>query len=180
MKKYASMKSNKAVPFRSRQRGASLLEGIAYLGIAAIVIMGAVSLLSSAFSSAQSNRGSGEIVSLRTAVKKLYAGQAYPAVMLPTLVKARVIPNALVVDVANNTVTNAWGGAVTVAGGAAGFVIGYTKVPQDVCINMVSGASGWTQIDRAGQNAIVAFPATINDATATCVAGDNTINFTAS
>ncbi|MBC7413962.1 MAG: pilus assembly protein, partial [Herminiimonas sp.] len=40
----------------SRQRGASLLEGIAYLGIAAIVILGAVSLLTGAFGSAQSNR----------------------------------------------------------------------------------------------------------------------------
>ena len=38
-----------AVTYR-HQRGASLLEGIAYLGIAAIVILGAVSLLTGAFS----------------------------------------------------------------------------------------------------------------------------------
>ena len=79
-----------------RQRGAPLLEGIAYLGIAAIVVMGAVSLLTGAFSSAKSNQANEEVVGLRTAVRKLYMGQTYPtANVVANLIAAKAAPGTL-------------------------------------------------------------------------------------
>jgi type II secretory pathway pseudopilin PulG len=170
-------------PFR--QRGASLLEGLAYLGIAAIVILGAVSLLSGAFGNAQANQANQEIVSLRTAARKLFASQTYPGgngVLGQNLVTARAVPGTLTINGIN--MTNAWGGAVTVtgnggAGGANQFTIAYASVPEDVCINIVSGATGWTQINRGGNNAIIAFPVTTAVASATCAAA-GVLNFIAS
>ncbi|MEC5215866.1 Tfp pilus assembly protein PilW [Actimicrobium sp. GrIS 1.19] len=154
----------------SRQRGASLLEGIAYLGIAAIVILGAVSLLTGAFSSAQSNRVSEEIVSIRTGVKKLYSSQSSgygTADLNATLVSAKVFPSTLTATAAG-AATNSWGGSVTVTGATSTFNIVYTGVPQDVCINALSGATGWASITGNANAAITTFPVTPADAAAAC------------
>ncbi|GAA4023197.1 type 4 pilus major pilin [Actimicrobium antarcticum] len=163
-----------------QQRGASLLEGIAYLGIAAIVVLGAVSLLTGAFSSAQSNRVVEEVISIRTGVKKLYMGQAssYGAVSLnANLISANVFPATLAVG-AGAAVTNTWGGTVTVTGAGSAFTIAYTLVPTDACINIISGASGWTSIASGGAG-ITVFPATPAAAALECTgAAANTITWT--
>jgi hypothetical protein len=173
------------VGFGTRQRGASLLEGIAYLGIAALVILGAVSLLTSAFSNAQSNRGATEIVSIRTGVKKLYTGQANSygtADMTAALNTAKIFPTTLTPSGSPVTgMNNSWGGLVTVKGTSSGatFTITYTLVPQDACISMVSGATGWTQIDEGtGNNPITDFPATPANANTLCANTNNSVNFT--
>ena len=165
----------------TRERGASLLEGIAYLGIAAIVVLGAVSLLTNAFGSAKANQTTEELTALRTAVRKLYAGQPYTNGTLQTaLITANAIPNTLVQDGAGG-ITNTWAGAVTLTGASAStFTIAYAGVPKDVCVAVVSGANGWARISNgtAAQD-ITTFPATIANATALCSAATNTVTFTA-
>jgi type II secretory pathway pseudopilin PulG len=163
-----------------RQRGASLLEAIAYLGVAALVVLAAVSLLQNAFGSARSNQTTEEITGLRTNVRKMYAGQSYDdTAMLANLITAKAIPGTLTVG--NGAITNTWGGAVTVAKvDAASFAITYTLVPQDVCMNVVSGATGWSRIAGAADaNPIAAFPAPAASAAALCNAASNTVVFTA-
>ena len=155
-----------------RQRGASLLEAIAYLGVAAIVVLAAISLLQGAFGGARSNQFMEEITGLRTAVQKMYAGQSYDdATMVANLITAKAIPGTLTVG-AGNAITNAWGGKVTVAKvDGANFRITYEGVPQDVCMNVLTGASGWTRIaDGADGNAITVFPVTAAGAAAFCKA----------
>jgi Tfp pilus assembly protein PilW len=164
----------------SRQHGASLLEGIAYLGIAALVILGAVSLLAGAFSSAQTNRGAEEVVSIRTGVKKLYMGQsaAYAAgSMNATLVAANVFPTTLAAA-ADGTVTNTWGGTVAVTGAGATFTVSYAAVPKDACINMMSAASGWLTV-KVGSHAARPTPVAPDVAVTDCDATANTIVWTA-
>lgn len=178
------LKNGSAMNFPTRQHGASLLEGIAYLGIAALVILGAVSLLTSAFSSAQSNRGAEEVVSIRTGVKKLYTGQANAygsADMTAALHAARIFPTTLTPNATPPTgMNNSWGGLVTVAGTSSGstFTISYTLVPEDACIGMISGASGWSQVDTgASSTPITTSPVTPAQADTLCAPGNNTINF---
>ena len=164
-----------------RQRGASLLEAIAYLGVAALVVLAAVSLLQNAFGSARSNQTTEEITGLRTNVRKMYAGQSYDdATMQANLITAKAIPNTLTLG-ANDTITNTWGGAVAVAKvDAASFKVTYNSVPQDVCMSVVSGATGWTKIaDGAGNNPIAVFPAPAASAAALCNAATNVVVFTA-
>jgi PilS N terminal len=139
--------TTKTLPHVHFQRGASLLEGIAYLGIAAIVILGAVSLLSGAFSSAQTNGAMEEVTAIRTGVRKLFMGQpsGYTNASLNTnLIAAKVIPSSLAT--AGGVITNTWGGAVTITGATSTFDVSYTNVPQDICINMVTSSSGWSQV----------------------------------
>lgn len=166
----------------SRQRGASLLEGIAYLGIAAIVVLGAVSLLTGAFTSAQSNRVAEEVVSIRTSVKKLYMGQSsgygVGTDLMPILVVSKVLPTTISITAGATTATNSWGGAVTVVGnGGNRFNIAYAGVPQDACINILSGASGWSAISGSG-GAAPNIPVAPGDAQTACGAGLNLITWT--
>jgi hypothetical protein len=168
---------------RAKQRGASLLEGIAYLGIAALVILGAVSLLTGAFASAQSNRGMEEISAIRTNVKKLYMGQANSygtADITPALNTAAVFPTTLAFSTTTNMMVNAWGGSVSVSGvGGNTFQIEYSAVPQDSCISMLSGASGWVSVSQKGGTAITTFPLSPTDAATICSvsgAAGNTID----
>lgn len=161
-----------------RQRGASLLEAIAYLGVAALVVLAAVSLLQNAFGSARGNQTIEEITGLRTNIRKMYAGQPYTdASMLANLITARAIPTTL--PVSGAAVSNTWGGAVTLTNTASTFTIKYTLVPEDVCMSVVSGATGWTQIDDGtGGSAITTFPATAGNAATLCKAS-TTLAFTA-
>jgi type II secretory pathway pseudopilin PulG len=164
---------------KQRQRGASLLEGIAYLGIAAIVVMGAISLLTGAFSSAKSNQANEEVIALRTAVRKLYMGQTYPTTdMASSLMTAKAAPGTLAVS--GTSFKNSWGGTVTIIGSGAGFAITYPSVPKDVCVSMLSGASGWTSVQTNGGGTLETFPLTVDNATSQCSANDNSIVLTSS
>ena len=97
-----------------RQRGASLLEAIAYLGVAALVVLAAVSLLQNAFGSARSNQTTEEITGLRTNVRKMYAGQSYTdPEMLKNMITAKAIPGTLSVSTDGLSINNTWGGTVT-------------------------------------------------------------------
>jgi type II secretory pathway pseudopilin PulG len=171
----------KQLSYPRHQAGASLLEAIAYLGIAAIVILGAVSLLTGAFSSAQSNQAGEEVTALRTAVRKLYMGQGYGSGALnATLKKAGAFPGTLTV-VADGTATNVWGGNVVITGGTGSFTIAYPGLPQDVCLATLVAASGWQSIVSPGTASITAFPVTPAEAATACSvsgAGGNALTFT--
>jgi hypothetical protein len=165
---------------RRFQRGASLLEGIAYLGIAAIIILGAVSLLSNAFGSAHTNRSYGELTSIRTGVKKLYMGQSAAFGMgelTETLIGAKVYPTSLFVS--GNTVKNSWNGKIVVTGAGNTFTISYAAVPKDVCVNMVSGGNDWIAL-QVNEGAVLTPPITPTAATSACDGTSNTITWTAS
>ena len=167
------------VPARNlrKQSGASLLEGIAYLGIAALVVLGAVSLLSSASASAKANQTTNELVSIRTAVRTLYRGQAFPnnTSLLTILTAAKAIPSTLRVN--GTAVTNSWGGAVTVTGTTnTTFTIVYNSVPKDVCVSMLSGATDWTSVRQGAGMPKTVTPLTATDATDVCTASSNNIS----
>jgi len=179
----------KIADYAYRQRGASLLEGIAYLGIAAVVVIGAVSLMRSAFTNAQSNQLMQDVISIRTAIRKLYMGQSGTPYqpggaaggMNSILSNARAIPDNLTVSNSGATIVNAWNGNVNISSSAAGaqFTISYDGVPQDVCINALSGASGWTSI-TVNNSAIANIPVTAGAANTACNASTNTIVWAAS
>lgn len=160
------------------QRGASLLEAIAYLGIAAIVVIGAVALLNGAFSSAGTNELSEQVNAIQSGVKKLYMGQTngYTGISDATLSSAGVFPSTI--PVTGGAATDLWAGAVTVASTTAGsFTISFANVPNAVCINAVTAGGSWTGITVNG-SATTAVPDTPADASNLCNATNNTIVWT--
>jgi hypothetical protein len=134
---------------RAAQCGASLLEAIAYLGVAAIVVIGAIALLNGAFSSANTNAVNEQVSAIQTGVKKLYMGQAggYGNLGNNVLASAGVFPSTLTPSAATNNVTNTWNGAVTVQGTGPTFTITYENVPRSVCVNAVTAGGSWVSIN---------------------------------
>lgn len=144
------MKKHQYSKTRRLQKGASLLEGIAYLGIAAIVVIGAIALLNTAFSSANSNELNSELSAIQTATRKLFMttqGNYGTADVTGALQAAKAFPQTLVAS--GTAIANAWGGGVTVAPTTSGsqFTITYTNVPSDVCITALTSTSdGWVSV----------------------------------
>lgn len=162
-----------------RQRGASLIETLSYLGVAAVIIGGAAMLISNAFSGANSNRSVQEIVSLQIESKKLFMGQqaGYGTTSFnDTLIAAKKIPSTLKVS-APSTITNSWNGAVVLSGATGGttFTISYASVPQEVCVDILTalGTQNWTGLTVNGTARSV--PVTPANATTWCAAGSNTV-----
>jgi hypothetical protein len=154
------------------ERGTSLLESLAYLGIAALIILGAIALLTGAFSSSNSNTAEQQISAIRSGVKKLYAGQPSgygTGSQLATLVPAKVFPASLTIGgtTAAPTVTNTFGGAVDVIGASSSFQVSYAGVPRDVCVNLVAVNSDWTSVQVNGGTAL-STPVTPTAATSAC------------
>ncbi|CAB3772171.1 type 4 pilus major pilin [Paraburkholderia humisilvae] len=165
---------------RGAQRGASLLEAIAYLGIAAIVVIGAVALLNGAFSSAGTNELAEQVNAIQAGVKKLYMGQAngYTGVANGVLSSAGVIPSTIPVA-SDGTATNTWGGTVTVSSAAVGtFKIEYDDVPKSVCINALTAGGSWTALSVNSKP--LTPPVSPTDAQSSCNADTNDIVWTSS
>lgn len=157
------------------QRGASLLEAIAFLGVAATIVVGAVALLANAFSGARSNRSQEEVAAISTGVKRLFMGQAgaYGTGSLNgVLAQAKIFPSTLAVE--GTSVLNAWNGAVNVNGSTSTFEISYANVPQQVCVELVATSGQWISVAVNGAAGMVP-PISPSQAAAQCNAAANTV-----
>lgn len=153
-----------------KQRGASLLESIAYLGVAAIVIVGAIALLGSAFSSANTNKLTQELNAIQTGTRKLYMGQMNDygnKDMNANLIAAKVFPGTLTPGT-GSAVSNTWGGSVTVTGTGQTFTVVYTQVPKEVCINTLTAGGNWISAKLSDKGGDLPYPVTPDVATANC------------
>jgi type II secretory pathway pseudopilin PulG len=174
-----------------KQAGVTLLEVLAYLGIAAVIIVGAISMFGSAQGSAQTNDLLSQTVGLRSNVKTISAGQAsygastYPAtgsgtqLMNQVLIQGKAVPSTLrPLSIAPWDINNSFGGKVLVDGSASDFWIAYTNIPQEVCVKVAPQSSGWVGV-RINNNAEIALDTTSltpAQAAAQCTAGaTNTI-----
>jgi hypothetical protein len=175
------MKKHQYSKTRRLQKGASLLEGIAYLGIAAIVVIGAIALLNTAFSSANSNELNSELSAIQTATRKLFMttqGNYGSADFTEALVAAKGFPQTLVAS--GTAVANAWGGSVAVAPTTSGsqFTITYTNVPSDVCLTaLTSTTDGWVSV-KVGSGGATNPPFTPAAAKTACGSGPTTMVWT--
>jgi len=133
-----------------KQAGMTLMEIIAALAIIAAVVVGALALFNSAQSSNQSVSMLKDLIAVRAGIQQLYIGHGgYGAVSLDaTLVNAGKVPSDLVVTgtAAVPIITTPFGGVLTVTGATTVFTISITKVPSDICSQLVSNAStGWSK-----------------------------------
>jgi prepilin-type N-terminal cleavage/methylation domain-containing protein len=118
---------------------------------------------------------------IATKMPKLKAAGTYGKAkddLLQPLIALGAIPSTM--SVTNNTVTNAWGGAVKIVSTGAGYTISYEKLPTTACISMAMGMSGGSTDITTTINATkpVAGPVSAQDATAGCSVAANTILWT--
>lgn len=142
-----------AVRRAGTQAGISLLELIAALTVIAAIIVGALALYTSASTTQSSSQLIQDLVSIRSAVRQLHQGQGtYGTAGLNTvLVRSGRLPSTVRVVNANTGVINhLFNDDIVVTGATATFTIRLDLVPREACINLLTSASGWTQIVTPG------------------------------
>lgn len=164
----------------SRQAGMTLIEIIVVLAIGALIIGGALSLYSNASSSQSSNQMNSDLTAIRASVKSLFTAQGgYGTVSLNSvLINAQKVPTTMTISGA--TINHPLNGTVTVTGATTNFTVTVTAIPTDVCVSLLSAASGYTSIKVGASAARTTFPISpINASTDCAVAATQTIIFTA-
>ncbi|PLY99998.1 hypothetical protein CY652_23335 [Burkholderia sp. WAC0059] len=166
---------------RSRQRGLTLLEAIAVLGIAAIVLVGAISLFHNATTAASASRLVDEVTGIENNVRSLstsandgvaqilYASsqssQAQTGALMTQLAEANVFPQTLEVSTVGNTtnVTDEWGGSVLVSPSQTvsnQLAVSFLIVPPDVCTRALIAPGDWLAVSVNGDGAVSTFTST--------------------
>lgn len=150
-----------------QQRGLTLIELIAALGIAAVIIVGALSLYRNADNSQKSNAALQDITAIQQAVRALYQGTYVNGANFEAdLVSINRWPatatNINVLGSANNTYT-----------------LTIDNVTDSTCASIISAATGWISAQGiAGIAASNVTPVVGNAVTLQCVrAGTGTMTF---
>ncbi|MDE0407009.1 MAG: type 4 pilus major pilin [Alphaproteobacteria bacterium] len=178
---------------RRWRRGFSLFGVLLGLTLAAVVIVGAVSLYNAARESANRSQALALLNQLRANVESVFAGApsyGNNANLIATVDKRGGIPDsARVVNGNTVQIRHPFGGLVTITGGPGGetnqFRIVFRDVDDEVCAAMGDAYAGRTRA-RAGivsmtvNGSTLASPVTVAQVTANCDdgAGDNNIGFT--
>lgn len=128
------------------QSGLTMIEAVAFLGIAGLVMAGALAMYNSARTSTDVAQVTDEFFSLKENTEHLFTGSSgYVSTnVIGALINAKKIPASLTVS--GTAVTNEWGGDVEIGNGIAEFRITYDKVPKGVCVGMLPGITapgGW-------------------------------------
>lgn len=158
-----------------KQRGVTLMELIAGLAVMSVIVVGAVSLYSSATSSESSTSLQRDIGALQAATRQIFNGQGtYGAVRLNSILNtANKVPSTLAVSGTGATMvfkTRA-NGDVTVNGVNSTFTIALTNVAPELCVPLMTNAAGWTSVQVTGGIAQTAFPIPPATAQTECTKG---------
>lgn len=164
-----------------KQAGLTLIESMAALAIFAVIVGGALALFGGASSSQISTQMTSDLNAIRSAIKSIYFGNGgYGTANLNSvLVSGKRVPTTMTVTAGTPpTITHGLNGTVTATGATANFTITITAIPTDVCLNLLSGTTGWNSVKVGSATAITAFPITPDTASTQCAAAaTNTIVF---
>ncbi len=146
------MQAKRLMPtFGRAVRGFTLVELLIVLGIAAIILMGAIGLYDANKQATDSQAEIRNMQTLVTKARQLYNGRSdYANISTKLLVDAGGLPSSMSWD--GTDLTNSWGGLTSVAGSATAglFDVSYTKVPVKNCIDMGMGAVSTAQYIKIG------------------------------
>jgi len=117
-------------------RGLTLMEALLFLGLAAIVIVGAFTLYNNASSTTKMNQAKVQIQTYIGGIKSLYASQnSFASVTTALVVNSGIAPSEAVDGV---TLINPWGFPTTITGAAREFRVTFEDVPRDACTALLS------------------------------------------
>lgn len=172
--------------FKTRtRRGLTLIETLLALGIAAIVIIGAVAFFNSASGTNRANDAKSQVQAIAAAIQSQYSALGtYTGLSNTRFIASGGAPAGTVTS--TTAMVNPWRGAYTIASPSpySTFTIQLAGVPQDGCQSLLSSkipnGTTITSIQRTGGTALTAAStnAVIAAQAAACVVGDNTIVIT--
>lgn len=164
---------------RFRQRGLTLIEIAAGLTLMAIVSAGALAIADSTRSSQLSSTLASNLTSIRQSARlvKQATGTYGTASLNATLITAKRVP--LDMAVSGTTISNSYGGTVTITGATSTFSIVATAIPRSACIALLTSAdAGWVSAKVDSAAAITSFPISPTTATGSTLCGGTPTSYT--
>lgn len=152
------MKKQYIDPLR-RQLGMTLIELIAALGVAAVVIVGALSLYQSADASQKSNELLSGITSVRGAIRQLFGGN-YSGELLLAVANSNKLPSSWIPTGsagAYTAVNNVFGTVTVTATTATTMTMVLNRIPSSVCSSVATAVQGWDSIS-IGTTVVATYP----------------------
>lgn len=164
-------------PLDHNEAGASLIEGLFWLALFAVVIVIATLGFRVAMGSMDKSNHYKDILTLRATVKGMYAGKNNygTAVMDSAIITQRAAPTSMI---SGTTLVNPWNGQISVQGNGTTFTIADNAVPAEDCADNVAkgDSSVWSSITING--AAVTLPADPVAVANQCTAATNAIVYT--
>ncbi|OWQ61363.1 type 4 pilus major pilin [Stenotrophomonas maltophilia] len=174
------MKNRKQFRSKKSQLGLTAIELGVCLIVVAVVFGLAAANGSKLWGDSESTNEISNVSSLVSQTRGLKSVNGYGTSgtsLLPQLDSLGALPKSM--PYSTGTLTNAWGGNVTLVSTGSGFTLTYNSVPKANCIEMalkVSKSGALTT--KAGTGAAIAGPLTAAEATTGCAAATNTVTFT--
>ena len=141
-----------------RQHGLTLIELIAALGIAAVIIVGALSLYNNADNSQKANTIMQDMTAIQQATRALYQGNYVDTVTANNLKTSLQTINRWPKTAVN----------ITLAGNGSTFTLTITNVNTSTCTSIISAATGWLSATGLDGATITALPASGSAASIAC------------
>ena len=121
----------------NKLRGVTLIEALLFLGIGAVVLIGAFSIFNNASNSAKMNEAQTQIQAYISGVKSLYGSRdTYASVNNQVMIAAGKVPENAVRGTGG--LQNPWSGTTTITGAANWFEIELAALPDEACIALLS------------------------------------------
>ncbi len=154
-----------------RNQGLTLIETLIAVAVGVVALIGALVLYPSIQKNQQEENVLTALNSLDVNITKAFSTQGnYNGLSDQTAIQMGLVPDDLTVNTSNNTITDPWGGAVTLAPNSSNpqqFTITFANIPLSQCLNIVSqfipdnlvaisgaGSVQITNVSQARQNAV--------------------------
>lgn len=135
---------------RNSQSGFSLMELMVVIGIIAVLVIGVLTYKAMAKGDSNVSRETDNVSVIISKIQRLKGGASYGASgadLLPIAINANAVPKSM--SIVGSTVTNVWGGAVTIKSTGNGFYVNYAGVPKEACLAMAGAIAGSTDTTTA-------------------------------
>jgi type II secretory pathway pseudopilin PulG len=131
----------------ARKRGVTLIEAVLFISIALGLIVGGLVFFQQASLAQRTADAVRNVSSMASETRALYRAQSdFTGISKGVLINAGAVPSNIV-NTADNTLSNEWGGDITIdpngdgvpaAGQAAAsaFIITYTGIPREACVRL--------------------------------------------
>ncbi|CAD7741178.1 hypothetical protein LMG31884_47380 (plasmid) [Xanthomonas hydrangeae] len=162
------------------QRGLTLLEGLAWMALAGVVVAGALAMNAKGWLGNKEQKEITHISSLISGTKQLQSVNGYGASgtnLVPALISADLVPGDMTVS--GTTLTNRFGGTVTVTSTGLGYTVTDPSLPASACMSLarqISQIGGLTT--KIGSGAAATGAVDTATAQAQCSGSANTVAFT--
>lgn len=167
------------VPYR--QRGLTLLEGLAWMALAGVVVAGALAMNAKGWLGNKEQKEVTHISAIISGTKSLQSVTGYGASgtnLVPSLISQGLVPADMTVS--GTTIVNRYGSTVTVVSTGLGYTVTDSGLPASACMTLarqISQTDGITT--KIGSGTATANAVDTATAQAQCSGATNTVAFTA-